>query len=71
MVSFIIELIERNCDHEEEPKPTFYQYYEKMKVRESLGFEETLVLVEEYARLHHTVIPEYFVSVVEVYQDQD
>lgn len=36
-----------------------------------MGFDETLLLVEEYSDLNNTAIPDYFTSVLEVYENQD
>ena len=36
-----------------------------------IGFEEAFSLVDEYAEMTGTPVPEYFISVVEIYGDQD
>jgi hypothetical protein len=71
MVMQIVEVVARNSDHDEEPKPTFEECFKKRKQAKRMGFKETIMLIEEFAVKNGSEIPNYFTSVVGVYQDQD
>lgn len=48
MVSQIVSVVARNSDSELEPNPTFIEFYENKRANRRIGFDEALLLVDEY-----------------------
>lgn len=71
MVSQIVAVVARNSDTELEPSPSFIKFYENNRMHRKIGFDEALQLVEEYTDNNGSEIPNYFTSVVEVYEHQE